>query len=377
MARYLLQYHCSGSDTLLGSANVGASIFILLLLGFVAGAGSTALVFYIRNRRKQQLDIEYKERFKDKPHGELPDVDMLLKSARFPHMTSELGEENESDGEDDVMPLRNSQIKAVPSVTKSKSLPIFYHSKLIRTTSGPLATGSQSCGKASIRASSCLLRSSGPSRTEDAYDHVGRNTSIGTYYTDPDSPLPNMAEIEQNVTPVQGNASPGSQSSKGTYGQVKTNPMFDAVKIDASGRLDASASDILAQDLEEKLKSSTFAAPFKSAWEDENRKEDTDGNKAEKTSNEKESLDGKNPAAQDPDVGADDIECISEHNVNSRKKKNLLEEKKDNGDSLKESKKSGDRELFESNPFATTEEAITAAKTAHATLEEIARKSTM
>lgn len=50
-------YHCSGSDTLLGSASVGASIFILLLIGWVVGAACGALFHHLwaSKRRVQEV----------------------------------------------------------------------------------------------------------------------------------------------------------------------------------------------------------------------------------------------------------------------------------------------------------------------------------
>ena len=50
-------YHCSGSDTLLGSASVGASIFILLFVGFVVGFALSWLIWWRRQQRRDKLEV--------------------------------------------------------------------------------------------------------------------------------------------------------------------------------------------------------------------------------------------------------------------------------------------------------------------------------
>ena len=48
-------YHCSGSDTVVGSANVSSSIFAMLLVGWLVGmAMGAGLALYLRGRRSHQ-----------------------------------------------------------------------------------------------------------------------------------------------------------------------------------------------------------------------------------------------------------------------------------------------------------------------------------
>ena len=123
-------YHCSGSDTLLGSANVGASIFILLLIGFVVGFALAWLVFWRRQRKQVLLEVrrtrerrrrrpaqgppalptptptnechpppapplpsqlEYRERFAQSKRQELPDVAPMVASAAAPVLVTPPG----------------------------------------------------------------------------------------------------------------------------------------------------------------------------------------------------------------------------------------------------------------------------------------------
>ena len=55
-ARSQEPYHCHGGDTLLGSASVGASIFLLLLLGWVVGTLLTTALFLLRDRRRARRE---------------------------------------------------------------------------------------------------------------------------------------------------------------------------------------------------------------------------------------------------------------------------------------------------------------------------------
>lgn len=50
-------YHCSGSDTVLGDVNVGGSIVILLIIGFVVGFGLAWLIFWRRQRKQVLLEV--------------------------------------------------------------------------------------------------------------------------------------------------------------------------------------------------------------------------------------------------------------------------------------------------------------------------------
>ncbi|KAL6778040.1 hypothetical protein ACKKBG_A16675 [Auxenochlorella protothecoides x Auxenochlorella symbiontica] len=86
VVRRLLQddYHCSGSDTLLGSANVGASIFILLLVGCIFGAVSTSLSMLWWGRRKARLAAERSSAWQPQNLASLPDVDAMVRAAKTP-----------------------------------------------------------------------------------------------------------------------------------------------------------------------------------------------------------------------------------------------------------------------------------------------------
>ena len=42
---------------MLGSVGVGGSIAILLLIGFVAGAGATWLFFWLKERRQVRIEV--------------------------------------------------------------------------------------------------------------------------------------------------------------------------------------------------------------------------------------------------------------------------------------------------------------------------------
>ncbi len=45
-------HHCTGSDTVVGSANVSSSIFAMLFVGWLVGlAMGSGLVLYLRRRR--------------------------------------------------------------------------------------------------------------------------------------------------------------------------------------------------------------------------------------------------------------------------------------------------------------------------------------
>eukprot|EP00887_Chlorella_sp_A99_P005717 scaffold1.g5717.t1 len=73
-------------DTLLGSASVGASIFILLLIGFVAGFALSWLIWWRREKRRGRLEVEYRNRFgRD---SEQPDVQQWIKAANTPTIKS-------------------------------------------------------------------------------------------------------------------------------------------------------------------------------------------------------------------------------------------------------------------------------------------------
>jgi hypothetical protein len=79
----LQAYHCSGSDTVLGSVNVGGSVVILLLIGFVVGFGLAWFIFWRRQRKQMLLDLEYRDRFPEKGR-EAPDISPIVQSAAEP-----------------------------------------------------------------------------------------------------------------------------------------------------------------------------------------------------------------------------------------------------------------------------------------------------
>ena len=48
-------YHCSGSDTVVGGANVSSSIFAMLFVGWLVGVAMGAgLALYLRGRRSHE-----------------------------------------------------------------------------------------------------------------------------------------------------------------------------------------------------------------------------------------------------------------------------------------------------------------------------------
>mmetsp|Transcript_10796 Transcript_10796/g.21455 ORF Transcript_10796/g.21455 Transcript_10796/m.21455 type:complete len:321 (+) Transcript_10796:283-1245(+) len=244
--RKLLEYHCSGSDTLLGSANVGASIFILLLLGFVFGFGSSQCFVWIRRRKQRKYDMEYRNRYKDKALGEIPDVDCLIKSAVFAH-----GQENE---ESEGGGRKQSSVNSESSSQQPRP-------------PGPLENGSMRCLSASIDKSTALLRTrtSTLSQGEEAIPSWRRSIASLSNVTDPESPLPVNFNEKRGLSRRENDDQipdmiPAHGSSSVGYNE---NALFKG-----DSRLDASANMIIAHSMRESFKEvSSFDPPFQSAWE--------------------------------------------------------------------------------------------------------------
>lgn len=237
-------YHCSGSDTLLGSANVAASIFILLLLGFVGGIGVTALFVWVRERRQRRLDLEYRDRNKSKAVGDIPDVEDLIKSARFV-----------TDSDDGV------HVNLSADVARDS----LHFVEAVSTAPGPLQGGSQRCLHMSIEGSKALLRyrNTTLSQAEEVNPHgVAIHSRTISNVTDPESPLPNKMM-------------PGSDGKKDNMqrlmvtqslhdGKIQAKRIGSEIFFNQGSRLDGSASCILEEKNPNKL--SSFDPPFQSAW---------------------------------------------------------------------------------------------------------------
>ncbi len=68
---------------MLGDVNVGGSVVILLLIGFVVGFGLAWFIFWRRQRRQMRLDLEYRDRFPEKTK-DAPDITPMVQSATEP-----------------------------------------------------------------------------------------------------------------------------------------------------------------------------------------------------------------------------------------------------------------------------------------------------
>lgn len=236
-------HQCSGSDTLIGSANVAASIFILLLLGFVGGVLVTSIFMWFKQRKQTQLDLEYRDRNKNKAIGDIPDVEDLIKSARFV---------TDSDDGTQLGPGRGLNKDSLDFVGET-----------ISTAPGPLQGGSQRCVDISIEGSNALLRlrKSTLSQAEEVNPQYGAfHSRTVSNVTDPESPLPNNVILKSH----------GKMSNIGLLRQNVTDAKFQEKKIGSEiffedgARLDASASSILEDN--PKKKASSFDPPFQSAW---------------------------------------------------------------------------------------------------------------
>jgi hypothetical protein len=354
MKRKLLE-HCSGSDTLLGSANVGASIFILLLLGYIAGIGSSVGWWWWRKRKSRKIDIEYRERFKDKPQGELPDVEVLVKSAIFPSYEPEDGNEEGSgadgSGEEEV----NSQ-KSFGRILKAK----------MQKRIGPLENGSISCQKMSIEGSaSCLLRSMPEdlAKSRDFSLEEGVTCSLRSCISDPESPIPNaIGEKNPLVASLacNGETTDGKEDLIRAFKRENTQQgMFSSVKFEEGSRLDNTASRIIAQsELDEFKSKPNYAAPFKNAWEKEIQ------GRQEKNNEKTDSIPSTKP--DDRDLQSADINRNSEDGstfVPDDNDKKMLTSLEKSSENPCEEPNESFAELS-TNPFATTDQAMDAARSA-------------
>ena len=350
MKRKLLD-HCSGSDTLLGSANVGASIFILLLLGYVAGIGSSVIWWWWRQRKSRKIDMEYRERFKDKPQGQLPDVEVLVKSAIFPNYEPHVGNEEGADGSGDEEV--NSQ-KSFGKILKAK----------MQKRIGPLENGSISCQKMSIEGSaSCLLRSMPEdlAKSRDFSLEEGATCSLRSCISDPESPIPNTIGEKNPLAAsliCNGETADDKEDLIRAFKRENTQQgMFSSVKFEEGSRLDNTASRIIAHsELDEFKSKPNYAAPFKNAWEKEiqgrqekNKGADTipsakpDDRDLQSEENDRKSGDGSTFVPVDNDKMFTPVQNSSE---------NPCEEPNESFAELS------------TNPFATTNEAMDAARSA-------------
>lgn len=237
-------HHCSGSDTLLGSANVAASIFILLLLGFVGGIFISVLFVWFKQGKQRKLDLEYRDRNKSKTMGDIPDVEDLIKSARFV-----------TDSDDGVY------INLSGDALKDS---LHFHGEGVSTAPGPLQGGSQRCLHLSIEGNKSLLRSRKDtlSHAEDVNPHEKKiHSRTVSNVTDPESPLPNLSK-----TAVYGRKY-DSQSSISHEcmddGKIQARRIGSGIFFEQGSRLDESASCILESNPK---KMSSFDPPFESAW---------------------------------------------------------------------------------------------------------------
>eukprot|EP00890_Picochlorum_soloecismus_P001978 jgi/Picsp_1/2781/NSC_01008-R1_---NA--- len=355
MKRKLLD-HCSGSDTLLGSANVGASIFILLMLGYIAGIGSSVIWWWWRQRKTRAIDMEYRERFKDKPQGELPDVEVLVKSAIFPNYEPE--EENEEGSGVDS--------SGDEGVNSPKSFGRLLKAKMQKSL-GPLENGSISCQKMSIEGSaSCLLRSMPEdlAKSRDfSLEEGGVTCSLRSCISDPESPIPNIIG-EKNLLTASLPCHDETTDDKGDLirafkRESMQQDMFSSVKFEEGSRLDNTASRIIAQsELDDFQSKPDYAAPFKNAWEKElqGRQEK---NRACADSIPSTIPDDRDLQSEERDRKSEDI-SVSIPGDDSKKISTPLEKSSENpceepNESFAE---------LSTNPFATTNKAMDAARSA-------------
>jgi hypothetical protein len=235
MMRKILQdtHHCSGSDTLLGSANVGASIFILLLLGFVGGSALTLLIVWVRQKKQRKYDMAYRDRYRDKALGDIPDVDGLIKSARFVRT----GEHDDSAGDEAQSDQAHIQ----------------------EEKPGPLQGGSAGCLNTSIEFNSALLRSRKEtlSQVEEVKPSVHERALSNV--TDPESPLPNIGLNDKKDDDVD------SLNEINIREMILSKRIGSEIHFEEGARLDGSASFILNQKNESMR--ATVDPPFQNAWE--------------------------------------------------------------------------------------------------------------
>ena len=311
MMRKLLEHHCSGSDTLLGSANVGASIFILLLLGFVVGFASSQCFVWIRRRKQRKYDMEYRDRYKDKALGEIPDVDCLIKSAVFTHGQ---GEEEGDEGE-----RKQSSVKSESSFHQPHP-------------PGPLENGSKRCLSVSIDKSTALLRSrtSTLSQAEEVIPSWRRNTASLSNVSDPESPLPINLREKKGFSRMEND----DLTSDMIPAHVSGVGSQDDALFDGDSRLDASANLIIGHSIRESFKkeASRIDPPFQSAWE---RKTDENSLIVHVNDDKSDRL-GDEERAQEEEMIADEV---------------TDDESQQPSEHI-------------SNPFATTQESIDAANAA-------------
>lgn len=237
-------HHCSGSDTLLGSANVSASIFILLLLGFVGGVCMTSVFVWFKQKKQRRIDLEYRDRNKSKAMGDIPDVEDLIKSARFV---------TESD---DGVHINLSEDAIKDSLNLS--------GEPISTAPGPLQGGSQRCLHMSIEGSHALLRwrreTLSQAEEVNPQNDAFHSRSISNV-TDPESPLPRrMIPTSDGKT---GDLQLLNMSDSPKHEKIQAKKIGRGIFFEHGARLDGTASCILENNPK---KSSSFAPPFQSAW---------------------------------------------------------------------------------------------------------------
>jgi len=299
--------------------------------------------------------MEYRERFKDKPQGQLPDVEVLVKSAKFPNYEPEDGNE-EGSGADN---------SGDEGVNPQKSFGRLWKAKLQKSL-GPLENGSISCQKMSIEGSaSCLLRSTPEdlAKSRDFSLEEGVTCSLRSCISDPESPIPNVFE-EKNLLAASLQCNQEIIDGKGDLIRAfkrdgLQQDMFSSVKFDESSRLDNTASRIIAQSaLDEFKRNPNYAAPFKNAWEKERQGRQEEKNTcADSNSNSK---------PDDRDLQSEEIDRRSEDG-------SAFIPANDNNKSLAPLEKSSENPCEEpnesfaelsTNPFATTNEAMDAARSA-------------
>ena len=298
--RKILQdtHHCSGSDTLLGSANVGASIFILLLLGFVGGSAMTLFIVWVRQKKQRKYDMAYRDRYRDKALGDIPDVDGLIKSARFVRT----GEHDDSGGDDAQSGEAHIQDK----------------------NPGPLQGGSVGCLNTSIEFNSALLRSRKETLSQVEEVKPSFHQRALSNVTDPESPLPNIGLNNKKDDEAD------SLNEIHTREMILSKRIGSEIRFEPGARLDGSASFILNQKNESMR--ATVDPPFQNAWETGEAKRNSADQRSE----------------------SEFIRC-SINSIKSNASKEIAHREENSPIKV---------EGLEKNPFATTKEAIDAAKDA-------------
>lgn len=343
MSRKLAEYHCSGSDTLLGSANIAGSIVVLILLGYIGGIGTTLFFVWLGRRKREKYDLTYRSRYKDEKRGEFPDVDSLIKAATFPRCEGQIEAEEGTfqHVERSATSSETNPLGARKGEPKISMLPLIPDTSRI----GPLQQGSNKCMMASLDGSAtCLLRSQCSENASicDASTAVTKTMSV---VDDPESPLPPhvLHTSRRNLFDEPPCASGDGEDS--LIAAVKNHEIFSEITFKEEEALDKSANGIIGQAYSVKREKNGNGAPFQQAWE-------------EKIEN---SMPLDNDAVLENGGQIDaPMQEILEHDTQP-----LHVERQEK---VTTPHRINHAAMFASNPFATTEQAMEAVKSA---LEEV------